>query len=100
MLVARITLIAAVMMAAAPAFGNDTTAELAAGGLIFVRNDNVEMRSEDLLISPKEVIVRYRFYNKSDKDVTVLVAFPMPDIKVDEADQNIAVPTEDPINFL
>ena len=87
-------------VAAAPALANDTSAELATGGLIFVRNDNVEMRSEDLAISAKEVSVRYRFFNTSDKDVTVLVAFPMPEIKIEEPDQNIAVPTEDPVNFL
>ena len=34
--------------AAAPALANDTSAELATGGLIFVQNDNVEMRSDDL----------------------------------------------------
>ena len=85
---------------AAPALANDTSAELATGGLIFVRNENVEMRSEDLTISAKEVSVRYRFFNTSDKDVTVLVAFPLPEIKIEEPDQNIAVPTEDPVNFL
>jgi hypothetical protein len=95
-----VVLVAAALVAAAPALANDTTAELAAGGLIFVRNENVEMRSEDLMISAKEISVRYRFYNKSDKDVRVLVAFPMPDIKVEEPDQNISVPTDDPVNFL
>jgi len=86
--------------AAAPAFANDSSAELTTGGLVFVRNDNVEMQSEDLRISAKEIHVRYRFFNKSDKPVTVLVAFPMPEIKVDEQDQVISVPTEDPVNFL
>jgi Domain of unknown function (DUF4424) len=87
-------------VAAVPALANDTTAELATGGLIFVRNENVEMRSEELTISAKEVNVRYRFFNTSTRPVTVLVAFPMPEIKIDEMDQNIAVPTEDPVNFL
>ena len=83
-----------------PAFANDSTAELSTGGLIFVRNDAVEMVSEDLAISAKEVSVRYRFLNKSDKDVTVLVAFPMPDIHVEGPDEPISVPTDDPLNFL
>jgi hypothetical protein len=86
--------------AALPAIANDSSAEPTTGGLIFVRNENVEMQSEDLRISAKEIDVRYRFFNKSDKPVTVLVAFPMPEIKVDEQDQVIAVPTEDPLNFL
>jgi hypothetical protein len=86
--------------AAAPALANDTSAELATGGLIFVQNDNVEMRSEDLAISAKEIAVRYRFFNKAASDVTVLVAFPMPDVRIEEPDQNISLPTEDPINLL
>jgi hypothetical protein len=86
--------------AAAPALANDTTAELATGGLLFVQNDNVEMRSEDLAISVKQVDVRYRFFNKSASDVTVLVAFPMPEVRIEEQDQNIALPTQDPVNIL
>src|SRR5438445_12413748 len=95
-----LALAAALAASVSPAWANDSTAELATGGLIFVRNDNVEMRSEDLMISTKEVSVRYRFFNKSDKDVTVLVAFPMPEVRLDENDSNISVPTEDPVNLL
>lgn len=86
--------------AAVPALANDTSAELATGGLLFVQNDNVEMRSEDLAISAKQVDVRYRFFNKSASDVTVLVAFPMPEVRIEEQDQNIALPTQDPVNIL
>jgi hypothetical protein len=78
-----------------PALANDTSAELSTGGLIFVRNDDVEMPSEDLAISAREVSVRYRFLNRSDKDVTVLVAFPMPDIQVVGPDDITSVPTDD-----
>ena len=78
-----------------PALANDTSAELSTGGLIFVRNDDVEMLSEDLAISAREVSVRYRFLNRSDKDVTVLVAFPMPDIQVVGPDDITSVPTDD-----
>jgi hypothetical protein len=94
------TLLLTAACAAAPALANDTSAELATGGLLFVQNDNVAMRSEDLSISLKEVNVRYRFYNKAASDVTVLVAFPMPDVRIEEQDQNIALPTEDPVNLL
>lgn len=79
---------------------NDSSAELATGGLVFVRNDNVEMRSEELTISAVEVSVRYRFVNKSNRDVTVLVAFPMPEIKIGGPDENISIPTEDLVNIL
>jgi hypothetical protein len=95
---AALTLVASV--AAAPALANDSTAELATGGLIFVRNDDVEMRSEELTISAEQINVRYRFFNKSSRDVTVLVAFPMPQITIAHMDENISIPTEDPVNFL
>jgi hypothetical protein len=62
-----------------------------------VRNDDVEMLSEDLAISVREVSVRFRFLNRSDKDVAVLVAFPMPDIQVEGPDDIISVPTEGPV---
>lgn len=87
-------------LAGASALANDTTAELAAGGLEFVRNPVVEMRSEQLFVSPAQVRVIYRFFNTSDQPVTNLVAFPMPDITVDNPDWNVVVPTEDPVNFL
>jgi hypothetical protein len=92
-------LTAAALPAALPALGNDTTAELATGGLIFVTNDDVEMRSEKLFISTNEVRVTYDFFNKSNKAVTVLVAFPLPVIRVSGEDDNIAIPTDDPVNI-
>jgi hypothetical protein len=92
--------LAFIAAAALPARANDSSAELSTGGLIFVHNPDVEMRSEDLFISAREVHVRYRFFNSSPRDVTVLVAFPMPEIHVDGPDENVSVPTEDPENFL
>jgi hypothetical protein len=90
----------ALFIAGNGARANDSTAELATGGLIFVQNDDVEMRAEDLYVSTAEIRVRYRFFNHSAKDVTVLVAFPMPEIKIDGQDDNIAIPTEEPVNIL
>ena len=86
--------------AAAPVRGNDSSAELTNSGLIFVTNPDVEMRAEDLFISAEEVRVRYRFFNKLQRDVTTLVAFPMPEIRIDSMETNISVPTEDPVNIL
>jgi uncharacterized protein DUF4424 len=94
-----IVLALTLMAAAAPAArANDTTAQLATGGLLFVTNDDIEMRSEKLFISAEQVRVTYDFFNKSDKDVTVLVAFPLPEIRISGQDDNIAVPTDDPVN--
>ena len=86
-------------LSALPALANDSTAELGAGGLIYVNTEEIEMRSEDLFISMDEVRVRYEFVNVSDHDVSTLVAFPMPDIK-GSIDFMQSVPTEDPVNFL
>jgi len=87
------------LLLATPALANDSTAELGAGGLVFVTTEAVRMKSEDLFLSMEEVRVRYEFQNLSDKDVTLLVAFPMPDIK-GSVDFLEAVPVEDPENFL
>lgn len=84
----------------AGALANDSTAELATGGLTLTRSDVVEMDSEDLFISREAVRVRYRFINPTKTTATTLVAFPMPDIVVSGPDENIAIPSEDGANFL
>ena len=71
---------AAALVMAAPAMANDSSAELKQGGLVLVHNPGVEMRAEDLYISPTAVKVRYRFLNTTARDRQVLVAFPMPNI--------------------
>lgn len=70
----RIALTLGLALVAAPAFANDSTAELGAGGLILSRNDVVSMDSEDLFISRDKVTVDYVFRNTSDKDVSTVVA--------------------------
>jgi len=93
-------LVAAVL--AAPALANDSTAELAAGGLVLTRTDAIEMKSEDLFISQDEIRVIYRFLNTSGADVTTRVAFPMPDIGGEDFPfRETAIPNPtDPTNFL
>src|SRR5262249_23164648 len=97
--VAIVLTVAAMVMPSA-VMANDSTAELGAGGLAFISNPDVEMRSEDLFISTAPVRVTYRVFHKIDPGITNLVAFPMPDITIDSPDTNIAIPTEDPVNFL
>jgi hypothetical protein len=93
---------AALSMALAPSvvLANDSTAELAAGGLVLTKNTAIVMQSEDLFISDKEVKVHYVFANKTNADVTVTVAFPMPDITIEGMDDNISIPNQDAVNFL
>ena len=66
------------------ALANDSEAEVGIGGLVLRKNAHVEMRSEDLYVSAKEIRVRYRFYNKSGSDVRTIVAFPLPEVSLDD----------------
>ena len=77
----RFVLTAMLAATAAPAFANDSTAELGTGGLVLSRTDAVEMQSEDLFLSRDKVTVDYVFKNTSDNDIDTIVAFPMPDIE-------------------
>lgn len=95
----RIVLTAALTLSAVPAFANDSVAELGTGGLILSRSDAVAMESEDLFISPEKVTVDYVFRNNTDKDVSAIVAFPMPDIEGDPNEMP-AIPDAQSDNFL
>ena len=88
----------AAAMTASGALANDSMATLGAGGLTFVTTDKVEMASEDLFVSPRQVKVVYRYRNTADTDQHALIAFPMPDITGD-GDFTVAIPTEDPENI-
>lgn len=100
----RKSLLAAVLAVAiaAPARANDSTAELAAGGLVLTTTDAIQMRSEDLFISADQVVVKYVFVNVGATPVTTRVAFPMPDIGGEDFFfHDTAIPNrDDPANFL
>ena len=85
--------------ASSPALANDTSAELAIGGLTFTKNADVSMESEELKIGLDAVTVRYVFLNRSTKPVTLTVAFPLPDINLADA-SNAAFPVGNPLNFV
>lgn len=67
---------------ASPALANDGFGGLSATGLTFGQTDAVAMVEEDLFISPTKVKVAYVFENKTDKDVTGEVIFPLPPISL------------------
>lgn len=91
----------AAALAPAAATANDSTATLGAGGLQLVRNEAVELLSEDLFVSTKEVRVAYRFRNKTAEPVTVLVAFPLPPIDaIVPEEMNIVLPDPASDNFV
>jgi hypothetical protein len=72
--------LAAVALGTGAAQANDSGSELAAGGLVLTKTDQVAMQREDLTLSPQEVRVRYEFRNETAKPVTLRVAFPMPEV--------------------
>ena len=73
-------LCAAALALSGQASANDSGSELAAGGIVLVKNDDIAMQREDLTLSPSEVRVRYEMRNDSGKPVTLRVAFPMPEL--------------------
>jgi hypothetical protein len=85
--------------ASSPVLANDTSAELAIGGLTFTKNADISMESEELRIGLDAVTVRYVFLNRSTKPVTLTVAFPLPDLSLADA-SNAAVPVGNPLNFV
>lgn len=68
------------LLLALPALANDTSVTAAAGGIVATKNNAISIRKERLKLSLNEVAVDYEFFNSSDKDVTLDVAFPMPEI--------------------
>jgi hypothetical protein len=79
---------------------NDSTANYAAGGLVLTKTAAIEMRSESLYISTSAVRVKYSFLNTSAKDVTVTVAFPVPDMDQDGPEPSVDIPNYNSPNFL
>jgi hypothetical protein len=82
------------------AAADDAGAELATGGLLVAGSGGIELRSEDLYLSPKQIRVGYRFYNAAPHDVKAVVAFPMPDVTVTDATAKVPLPSDDPQNLL
>ncbi|HTO32911.1 MAG TPA: DUF4424 domain-containing protein [Pararhizobium sp.] len=89
----------AIALLPSAALANDTMADLKTGGLTYVQTLDVEMVKEDLFISRDEVRVDYVFRNTTDKPVSGIVAFPMPDI-TGGMNENIAMDDMQADNFL
>lgn len=86
-----------------PALADDGAASLAMGSVTFSKNTQVRMASEDLYISPVQVRVRFEFVNDTDRDVETVVAFPVPDLKMQDLGsppQNLGATTPDLVNFV
>lgn len=90
---------AALLSAATPALGNDTTATLGAGGRELIVSEDIVMEKEELYLSTKEVRVSYVFRNASTTDIQARVAFPMPDVPFGPVD-NVVLPKPGADNFV
>lgn len=85
-----------VLTLAGSAAANDSVASMGTGGLVLRRTDGIVMRSEDLYVSAREIRVRYRFFNRTDRPITTMVAFPMPDV-VGRPEGDIGISQVDPV---
>jgi uncharacterized protein DUF4424 len=93
----RFLLLAAVA-AVAPAFADDGSTQLGAGGLVFARSADVRMAKEDLYVSPDKVRIRFEFVNDGPAQ-DVVIAFPLPDIDLEEQG-DYGTLGKDPLNFV
>jgi hypothetical protein len=85
---------------AAPALADDGSAQLGAGGIVFVKSADIRMAKEDLTISPTKVRIRFEFQN-TGKDQDVLIAFPLPDLDIEDFQgEEIGTVGDDPVNFV
>lgn len=78
---------------------NDSTASLDAGGLQLTINPAIRVESEELYLSRAQVRVVYRFHNTSTRDISTLVAFPLPVMEIGEGG-NYSLQGKDPINVI
>ena len=79
----RVAALTAALTLSQPVCANDTEAAIGLGGLVFTKSENIEMLSEELFVSTHQIVVKYRFRNNANLDVSTLVAFPLPEIKYD-----------------
>ncbi len=96
---AAVACLAALLGWAAGAAANDSTAELSAGGLVLSTSADIRMVSEDLYVSAREIRVGYRFLNTAPRDISTVVAFPLPDL-TGAPDANISLPEAESDNFV
>lgn len=81
------------------ALAEESLANLDAGGLIIEPADQLELKAEDIFLSARQVRAAYRFLNKASQDLTLTVAFPLPEV-TGEADLDLAIPNPASPNFL
>lgn len=59
---------------------NDSTGYVGTGSVKYLKNKNIQMYSEELLIRKNLIKVDYQFKNLTNKDITETILFPLPRI--------------------
>ena len=97
----RTILVAICLSNAAPALANDSSAELAAGGVVLTKSTGISMESEDLWISVDKIRVSYFFLNTTSDDIQTRVAFPVPEWEEDyDGDIELDRKSKNPMRFV
>jgi hypothetical protein len=60
-------------------YANDSAGEIVMGGIRFTKEENISIEREDLSISLDRIDVSYCFRNDTDKNITTILAFPIPE---------------------
>ena len=72
---------------------NDTSGRIApTGGIVFEKQENIKMEQESLFLSGSTIEVNYLFRNTSDKDITVKVFFPLPEMNCQKGSYGLTSP--------
>ena len=66
------------LLLAGAAHANDSMGTVSTSGIKYLKNPHIDMQSEDLYISEKQIRVHYKFKNTSSQDLTETVLFPLP----------------------
>ncbi len=91
----------AAILLSTQSFADDSSAALGAGGVVLTQAADIRMAKEDLYVSPKQVRIHFEFVNDGAKDIDTIVAFPLPDIDMNEYTESpIGTLTSDPVNFV
>lgn len=59
---------------------NDSMGTVSTGGVEYIKNEHIEMQKENLFISQDKIKVEYEYRNLTDKDITEMVLFPLPEV--------------------
>ncbi len=79
---------------------DDTVGSIKAGSLVLEKTDGISLTQETLSVSENQIQVHLEFVNKTKKDITTLVAFPIPDIEIYEgSDNSINIDSSNPMKF-